>query len=199
MRRPAWSKPPSGPVTGRRLPRRWTVWLNGPWPRDTEWALGLFARSRALLATSADAETLYQEAIGHLERTRAVPELTRAHLLYGEWLRSQRRRRDARGRLRSRRRCLSRWARAPSPRARPSCAPSASGPESDGRDQRRAHPAGSPDRRACRMRHVDPEIAGQLFISASTVEYHLRKVFRKLGVISRTQLVSALREGNPQD
>ena len=159
----------------------------------------LLARSRALLAASADAEDRYQEAIGHLERTRAVPELARAHLLYGEWLRSQRRRRDARGRLRIVHEMLQ------SLGVSAFAARAAAELRATGERPRTAETSGALTEQESRIAKLaacgasNPEIAGQLFISASTVDYHLRKVFRKLGVTSRTQLVSALLEGRAQD
>ena len=167
----------------------------------TPWALGLRARCEALLAEGADAEGCYLESISQLKRCRMAVDLARAHLLYGQWLRRAKRRRDARQELRTAHDMfaamgadrLAEWAaaelRASGERAR------ARSPETavdlTPQEVRVADLAGAGA--------SDSEIAAQLFISPSTVDYHLRKVFRKLNVTSRTQLASRLLSGPAAD
>jgi DNA-binding CsgD family transcriptional regulator len=160
----------------------------------TDWALGTEARSRALLAGKEAAEDLYREAIDRLGRNGLRIELARAHLLYGEWLRRQRRRRDARDQLRAAYEIfISAGARAFAERARIELratgerAPKQTAQTRDVLTAREAHIA-----RLAGQGASNPEIAGHLFISPATVAYHLRKVFAKLGISSRSQLASAL-------
>ncbi|HTQ91608.1 MAG TPA: LuxR C-terminal-related transcriptional regulator, partial [Streptosporangiaceae bacterium] len=165
----------------------------------TPLALGLLARSRALLAGDADAEGLYEEAVKHLERCRSAPELARSHLVYGEWLRRQRRRRDARRQLRTAHEIFTSMGAeafaertriellAVGERARQRTAAT----ESD------LTPQEAQIARLVSQGQSNRDIAGQLFLSPSTVDYHLRKVFRKLGVASRTQLARAMAADPP--
>jgi DNA-binding CsgD family transcriptional regulator len=160
----------------------------------TPWALGVAARSRALLTSGDEAEALYREAIDRLEPTRVRLELARAHLLYGEWLRRVRRRSDARDQLRVAPGLFSDFGmEAFAERAR--VALQATGERArrrtvDTLDQLTPQEAQVSGLAA--QGHTNREIAAQLFISPSTVEYHLRKAFRKLGVKSRTQLARRL-------
>ncbi len=161
----------------------------------TDWALGLAARSEALFVEDQRAEELYVEAVDRLGRTRMAVDLARAHLLYGEWLRRQRRRLDARRQLRTAHDLLSDFGmEAFAERARVEL-------EATGEHARRRTvdslaqltPQETQISRLVAQGNTNREIAAQLFISPSTVEYHLRKVFRKLGVKSRTQLANRFR------
>jgi DNA-binding CsgD family transcriptional regulator len=158
------------------------------------WALGLLARSRALVAEEVLAEGFYKEAIDHLERPEAAPDLARAHLLQGEWLRRQGRRRDARDQLRIAHEMFdSMGAEAFAERARVGLL--ALGGHARERTAATRDELTPQEERIARLAAegaANQEIAAQLFISPSTVAYHLRKVFRKLNVSSRTRLGDAL-------
>jgi DNA-binding CsgD family transcriptional regulator len=160
----------------------------------TDWALGAEARSRALVSDGAAAESLYREAIGRFGRTRLRVDLARARLLYGEWLRRQRRRRDARDQLgRAYEIFDSIGAAAFAERARIELR--ASGGQTRERAAVMRDPLTAQEALIARLAGEgasNPEIAAQLFISRATVAYHLRKVFTKLGVSSRSQLAPAL-------
>jgi DNA-binding CsgD family transcriptional regulator len=160
----------------------------------TDWALGTEARSRALVSDGEAAENLYREAIDRFGRARLRVDLARARLLYGEWLRRQRRRRDAREQLGSAYQIFdSAGAAAFAERARIEL-------RATGRHARQ-HTLKTPDTLTTQEALIarlagegasNPEIAAQLFISPATVAYHLRKVFAKLGISSRSQLAPAL-------
>ena len=162
----------------------------------TEWALGLEARSRALVGTDPDADELYLEAIDRLGRSRIAIEEARAHLLYGEWLRRAGRRVDARLQLRTAHDMLTAIGmEAFAERARRELA--ATGEKvrrrvADTRDELTAQEIQIAE--LARDGHSNPEIAAQLFLSSRTVEWHLRKVFSKLGISSRRELDTALPE-----
>ena len=156
----------------------------------TDWALGVEAQSRALVSEDDVVEDLFREAIERLERTRVRVELARAHLLYGEWLRRERRRLDAREQLRTAHELFTEFGmEAFAERARVEL-------EATGEHARKRTvetrddltPQETQISRFAADGATNQEIAAQLFISPSTVDYHLRKAFRKLGVKSRHQL-----------
>jgi DNA-binding CsgD family transcriptional regulator len=156
----------------------------------SDWGLGIAARSRALLTDGATAEALYRDAIDRLGRTRVRADLARAHLLYGEWLRRERRRREAREQLRhaeSMFRDFGMEAFA----ARASIELKATGERARKRTSDTRDDLTPQEAEVCRLAAdgaTNVEIAARLFLSPRTVDYHLRKVFRKLGVNSRHHL-----------
>jgi DNA-binding CsgD family transcriptional regulator len=165
----------------------------------TDWGLGVLARSRALLNDGAAAEDSYREAIERLSRTQLRPELARAQLVYGEWLRREDRRVEARTQLRVAHE-LFRWIgmEAFAERARREL--QATG------EHVRAHTAETRDDLTAQERQIaelardgltNPEIGARLFLSPRTVEWHLRHVFTKLGVRSRRELFKALPNSDP--
>jgi len=169
-------------------------------PAGTDFALGIEARSRALLSDGAAADSLYRQAIDRLGRARLRPELARAHLLYGEWLRREGRRADGREQLRTAYDLVDAIGmEAFAERAGRELA-------ATGETVRKRSP-GTRDELTPQERQIaglardglsNPEIGAQLFISARTVEWHLRTVFAKLGITSRRQLRTALPEdGRP--
>jgi DNA-binding CsgD family transcriptional regulator len=166
----------------------------------TDWALGIEARCRALASSGQAAEPLYREAIDRFGRTQLGLDLGRAHLLYGEWLRRQKRRTDAREQLHTAHQMLSaigadgftdRAAR-----------------ELRGTGERVPRRGTGPTARlTAQETHVarlaaeglsNPDIAARLFISPRTAEYHLGKVFAKLGIGSRNQLHGLLANGRSE-
>ena len=164
----------------------------------TDSALGILARCRALLSDGKAAEDLHREAIERLGRSRLRPDLARAHLLYGEWLRGENRRVDARDQLRTAHdQFTSIGMEAFAERARGELV--ASG------EKVRKQSVESSDELTAQERQIahlardglsNPEIGARLFLSPRTVEWHLRKVFGKLGIRSRRELSKAL-PGSP--
>jgi DNA-binding CsgD family transcriptional regulator len=160
----------------------------------TDWALGAEARSRALLSDGAIAENLYRQAIGHFGRAGLRMDLARAHLVYGEWLRRHRRRRDARDQLgRAYESFHSIGAVAFAERALIELR--ASGGHAREHAAETRDPLTAQEALIARLAGdgaSNPQIAEQLFISSATVAYHLRKVFTKLDITSRSQLAPAV-------
>jgi DNA-binding CsgD family transcriptional regulator len=160
----------------------------------SDWALGVEARSRALLSVGENFETGYREAIDRLGRTRVRMELGRAHLLYGEWLRRAHRLIDAREQLRLAHQMFAAMG------ADGFAERAARGLRAAG-ERVPTRTIGTPVQLTAREAEIarlagdglsNPEIAAQLFMSPRTVEYHLRKVFAKLAISSRNQLYGAL-------
>jgi DNA-binding CsgD family transcriptional regulator len=163
-------------------------------PGGTDFGLGIEVRSRALVGEGTAAEGLYREAIDRLGRTQLRPELARAHLLYGEWLRRAGRRTDAREQLREAYEMLTAMGVGGfAGRARREL-------QATGENvrKRRAETAGDLTAQEAQIARLardglsNPQISTELFLSPRTVEWHLRKVFVKLGISSRRQLRAAL-------
>jgi DNA-binding CsgD family transcriptional regulator len=167
-------------------------------PSGTDFGLGIEARSRALLSDGAAADGLYREAIDRLGRTRLRPELARAHLLYGEWLRRENRRVDAREQLRIAHDLFAAIGmEAFAERARTELL--ATGETARKRTVDTGHELTAQEAVIARLARdglSNPEIGTRLFLSARTVQYHLGKVFAKLDISSRAQLDRAL-PGDP--
>jgi DNA-binding CsgD family transcriptional regulator len=164
----------------------------------TDWALGIEARSRALLSEGGRAERAFRDAVEHLGRTRVRAELARAHLLYGEWLRRENHRLDARAHLHiAHDQFTSMGMEAFAERARGELL--ATG------EKVRKRPAATRDDLTTQERQIarlardglsNPEIGARLFLSPRTVEWHLHHVFTKLGIRSRQQLARALSDSD---
>src|ERR671914_573218 len=160
----------------------------------TDWALGIEARSRALLNEGEAAERLYREAIDRLSRTRVRAELGRAHLLFGEWLRRERRRLDAREQLRTAHEMfIGMGVEAFARRAERELL--ATGERARKRTVETREDLTAQEAQIARLARdglSNPEIGARLFISPRTVVYHLHKVFTKLQIGSRIELQRAL-------
>ncbi|MFD1277804.1 LuxR C-terminal-related transcriptional regulator [Streptomyces kaempferi] len=160
----------------------------------TPWALGLLARCRALMSDDDEAEQLYKESISHLEKVPVAVDLAWSRLLFGEWLRRRKRRADARVQLRAAYESFESWGAAPfAERARVEL-------QATGETARRRSADTQLDLTP-QERHVaalaasgltNAEIASRLFVTTSTVEFHLSRVFRKLGITSRKQIENKL-------
>ena len=163
-------------------------------PAGTDWGLGVEARSRALVSEGPVAEGLYREAIDRLRRTKLRADLARSHLLYGEWLRREHRRVDARAQLRAAHGHFTAMGmEAFAERARTELS------TTGGNARKRT--VETRDELTTQERHIaqlardglsNPEIGARLFLSPRTVEWHLRKVFTKLEIRSRHELATAL-------
>jgi DNA-binding CsgD family transcriptional regulator len=194
-----WSLSELIEAAGRTGNTELATWARGRLAEHTDgsesgWARGLDARSRALLAEGDDAEPLYREAIDRLGRTRLRPEIARSQLLYGEWLRRANRRVDARDQLRPAYEAfVALGADAFAERARHEL-------QATGAKVRRRLDATRDEltpqeehiARLARDGRTNPQIGAELYISPRTVEWHLNKVFSKLGISSRRGLQEAL-------
>jgi DNA-binding CsgD family transcriptional regulator len=163
----------------------------------TDWALGIEARSRALVSDGDAAERFYRDAIERLGRTRVRSELARAHLVYGEWLRRERRRLDAREQLRTAEEMLTRIG-LEAFAARAARELLATGETARKRTIETSDQLTAREAQIARLAGEglsNTEIGARLFLSPRTVEYHLHKIFTKLDISSRHQLHRALAGG----
>jgi DNA-binding CsgD family transcriptional regulator len=170
---------------------------------ETDFGLGMEARSRALVSEGETAERCYREAIDRLGRTQLRPELARAHLLYGEWLRRENRRRDARAELRTAHDLFTTMGiEAFAERARRELL--ATGDTVRKRTVQTASELTAQEEHIARLAvdgRTNAEIGAQLYLSTRTVEWHLGKVYTKLGVGSRRELrraLASLGQADPQ-
>jgi len=166
---------------------------------DTPWARGVEARSRALVAVGETAEALYRDAIEWLEPTPLRVDLARTHLLYGEWLRREARRVDARAELRMAHELFTEFGMEGfAERAHVEL--EATGEHVRNRARQPVDELTSQESQIAGLAaegYTNRQIAEHLFISPKTVEYHLKKAYRKLGVTSRTQLARRLARRAP--
>jgi DNA-binding CsgD family transcriptional regulator len=162
-------------------------------PGNSHWALGVLARSQALLSEGPDADGLYREAVKRLGATQIRPELARAHLVYGEWLRRQNRRVDAREQLRlAYEMFVGMSAEGFAERARRELVATGERVTSHSHDAATLTLQEEHMARLARDGRTNAEIAAELYLSARTVEWHLSKVFTKLSITSRRGLKDAL-------
>jgi DNA-binding CsgD family transcriptional regulator len=167
----------------------------------TPWAWGLLARCRALMTDDDRAEQLYQESISQLEKVPVAVELAWSRLLFGEWLRRRRRRADARVQLRAAYESFESWGAASfAERARVELL--ATGETARKRTVDTQSDLTSQERHVAMLAAsglTNAEIATQLFVTTSTIEFHLSRVFRKLGITSRKQIGRKLSEADSDD
>jgi ATP/maltotriose-dependent transcriptional regulator MalT len=163
-------------------------------PAGTDFAIGIETRSRALLSGTKEADSLFQESIQRLGRTRLRPEVARAHLLYGEWLRRSGRRDDAREQLRTAHEILTAIGMdAFAERSRQELL--ATGEKARKRTVDTQGDLTAQEAQIAQLArdgYSNPEIGAQLFLSPRTIEWHLRRVYMKLGISSRGELRAAL-------
>jgi DNA-binding CsgD family transcriptional regulator len=173
--------------------------VEAPSASGTDWGLGIVARSRALVSDEEAAGTLYLEAITRLGRTPLRPELARSHLVYGEWLRRENRRMDARVELRTAYEMFASFgAEAFAERTRRELL--ATGEKVRKRSDETRGQLTAQEEQIARLAaggQTNQDIGAQLFLSPRTVEWHLHKVFTKLGVASRMQLRDKLPDAAP--
>jgi len=168
-------------------------------PSGTAWARGVEARARALISAGDDADALYREAISRLTESRLGVECARAQLLYGEWLRRESRRVDAREQLRAAHEAFTAMGAGPFAE-RAARELRATGETVRKRTVETRDELTPQEAQIARMvadGFTNPEVAAQLFLSPRTVEWHLRKVFGKLGISSRRELRSTVHDGVP--
>ena len=157
------------------------------------WTRGVAVRSRALIAADSEVERYYQEAIETLTEADTTVDLARSHLLYGEWLRRRKRRREARTQLRTALEQLEQSGALPfAQRARSELEATGEKLTAEPRDSWDLTTQEATVARMAAQGRTNAEISSSLFVSVNTVDYHLRKVFHKLGISSRRQLADRI-------